>query len=74
MLLAGLDGVERDLDPGEPSDFDLYEDSHGEIPQVPGAVMPFVPTGSDGSGPVWALRTGRRCVGIELDFAPEDED
>jgi glutamine synthetase len=26
MLMAGLDGIERGLDPGEPSDFDLFED------------------------------------------------
>jgi glutamine synthetase len=38
MLLAGLDGVERGLDPGEPSDYDLYEESHGDIPQVPGSL------------------------------------
>ena len=38
MLLAGLDGVERSLDPGEPSDFDLYEESDGHIPQVPGSL------------------------------------
>jgi hypothetical protein len=44
------------------------------VPRFPGVVMPFVPTGSDGSGPVWALVSGGRCVGIELDFAPEDGD
>jgi glutamine synthetase len=38
MLLAGLDGVERALDPGEPADFDLYEEEHGHIPQVPGSL------------------------------------
>jgi glutamine synthetase len=38
MLLAGLDGVERGLDPGEPSDFDLYEETNGRIPQVPGSL------------------------------------
>ena len=29
MLMAGLDGIERGLDPGEPADFDLFEDDHG---------------------------------------------
>jgi glutamine synthetase len=38
MLLAGLDGVERGLDPGEPSDYDLYEESNGTVPQVPGSL------------------------------------
>jgi glutamine synthetase len=34
MLMAGLDGVERGLDPGEPAEFDLFEEDHS-IPQVP---------------------------------------
>jgi glutamine synthetase len=38
MLLAGLDGVERGLDPGEPADFDLYEERNGHIPQVPASL------------------------------------
>jgi glutamine synthetase len=37
MLMAGLDGIERGLDPGAPADFDLFEESHGEIAQVPGS-------------------------------------
>jgi glutamine synthetase len=37
MLLAGLDGIQRDLDPGEPCDFDLFEDDHG-VAQVPGSL------------------------------------
>ena len=38
MLMAGLDGVERGLDPGEPGDYDLYEESHLDVPQVPGSL------------------------------------
>jgi glutamine synthetase len=38
MLMAGLDGIERGLDPGKPADFDLFEESHGEIAQVPGSL------------------------------------
>ena len=38
MLMAGLDGIENGLDPGAPSDFDLFEESHGDIPQVPGSL------------------------------------
>ncbi|MBA3313530.1 MAG: hypothetical protein M3552_07080 [Planctomycetota bacterium] len=41
--------------------------------QFPGAIMPFVPTGSDGGGPVFALMSGRKRVGIELPFMEEDE-
>jgi glutamine synthetase len=37
MMMAGLDGIERGLDPGEPSDFDLFEDDHG-VAQVPGSL------------------------------------
>jgi hypothetical protein len=43
------------------------------LKRFPGAVMPFVPTGSDGSGPVLALMSGRKRVGIELSFTGEDE-
>ncbi len=45
-----------------------------KLSQFPGAVMPFVPTGSDGSGPVKALMSADRCIGIELSFEGEDED
>jgi glutamine synthetase len=38
MLMAGLDGIERGLDPGAPADFDLFEEERGEIPQVPGSL------------------------------------
>jgi glutamine synthetase len=38
MLMAGLDGIERGLDPGAPSDFDLFEESRGDIAQVPGSL------------------------------------
>jgi glutamine synthetase len=38
MLLAGLDGIRRGLDPGAPADFDLFEESLDAIPQVPGSL------------------------------------
>ena len=38
MLMAGLDGIERGLDPGAPSDYDLFEDADGDVPQVPGSL------------------------------------
>ena len=38
MLMAGIDGVQKGLDPGEPADFDLFEDRHGDIAQVPGSL------------------------------------
>jgi glutamine synthetase len=37
MLMAGLDGIERGLDPGEPADFDLFEEDRG-VAQVPGSL------------------------------------
>jgi len=37
MLMAGLDGIERGLDPGDPADFDLFEDDHG-VAKVPGSL------------------------------------
>jgi glutamine synthetase len=38
MLMAGLDGIERELDPGAPADYDLFEESRGEVAQVPGSL------------------------------------
>jgi hypothetical protein len=38
MLMAGLDGIERDLDPGAPADFDLFEHAGADVPQVPGSL------------------------------------
>ncbi len=38
MLMAGIDGVENDLDPGSPADYDLFEDPSGRIAQVPGSL------------------------------------
>lgn len=37
MLMAGLDGIERGLDPGDPAEFDLFEEDHS-IAQVPGSL------------------------------------
>jgi len=37
MLMAGLDGIERGLDPGEPADFDLFEGEH-DLETVPGSL------------------------------------
>jgi hypothetical protein len=42
--------------------------------KFPGVVMPFVPTGSDGIGPVIALMSGGKRVGIELPFLDEEEE
>jgi glutamine synthetase len=38
MLLAGLDGIERGLDPGAPADYDLFEEAGHDVPQVPGSL------------------------------------
>jgi len=38
MLMAGIDGIERGLDPGGPADYDLFEHANGDIPQVPGSL------------------------------------
>jgi glutamine synthetase len=38
MLMAGIDGIERRLDPGAPADYDLFEESRGEVAQVPGSL------------------------------------
>src|SRR4051812_18035366 len=38
MLMAGLDGIERGLDPGAPADYDLFEEARDDVPQVPGSL------------------------------------
>jgi glutamine synthetase len=38
MLMAGIDGIQKGLDPGEPADYDLFEENHGPIAQVPGSL------------------------------------
>src|ERR671939_372523 len=42
MLMAGLDGIQRRLDPGQPLDVDLFELSEGEL-----AAIPHVPASLD---------------------------
>ncbi|HYY64364.1 MAG TPA: type I glutamate--ammonia ligase [Gaiellaceae bacterium] len=37
MLMAGLDGIEKGLDAGEPADWDLFEEDRG-VAQVPGSL------------------------------------
>ena len=42
MLMAGLDGIQNKIDPGEPADYDLFEhhgsNGHGPVKQVPGSL------------------------------------
>ncbi|MBF8282771.1 MAG: GlnA [Anaerolineales bacterium] len=40
MVLAGIDGIQNKIDPGEPADYDLFEshNGHGAPKQVPGSL------------------------------------
>jgi glutamine synthetase len=38
MLLAGLDGIQNEIDPGQPADYDIFEHKNGHIKQVPGSL------------------------------------
>jgi glutamine synthetase len=38
MLMAGIDGIQRGLEPGEPADYDLFEEERGPVAQVPGSL------------------------------------
>src|SRR5215210_6318621 len=38
MLMAGIDGIKRGLDPGAPADYDLFEEADAAVPQVPGSL------------------------------------
>src|SRR5262249_59328711 len=37
MLMAGIDGIQKGLDAGEPADWDLFEEDRGVV-QVPGSL------------------------------------
>jgi glutamine synthetase len=38
MTMAGLDGIERALDPGAPADYDLFDEVEAAVPQVPSSL------------------------------------
>ncbi|MHB8625934.1 MAG: type I glutamate--ammonia ligase [Aggregatilineales bacterium] len=38
IMMAGLDGVERKLDPGKPADYDLFEEKRRKTAVVPGSL------------------------------------
>ncbi len=38
MLLAGLDGIQNKIDPGDPADYDIFEHKDNKIKQVPGSL------------------------------------
>jgi glutamine synthetase len=38
MLMAGIDGIQKGLEPGKPADYDLFEENRGRIAQVPGSL------------------------------------
>ncbi len=38
MLLAGLDGIQNQIDPGQPADYDIFEHKDNQIKQVPGSL------------------------------------
>ncbi len=59
---GGADAVQRGID-AQTGGFGLIT-----VPKFPELILPFVPTGSDGTGPVYALLSGKECVGIELVF------
>jgi len=41
MLMAGLDGIKNEIDPGEPNEVDLFEGEH-DTPYVPGSLLEAV--------------------------------
>jgi hypothetical protein len=65
---GGADKVQEAIDSLEDESFGILK-----VPEFPDANMPFVPTGSDGNGPVYALMSGGKCVGIELPFIEEED-
>ena len=65
LLLAGLDGIQSRIDPGDPLDKNLYElppEEMAKVPQVPGslseAIVHLEQGGDYGRGPARAVRVG----------------
>ena len=65
---AGPDRVQAALDSQTGEGFGILK-----VPGFPEAIMPFIPTGSDGNGPVLALMSAGKLVGIELPFMDEED-
>lgn len=65
---GGADSVQEAIDSLDGECFGILK-----VPAYPDAIMPFVPIGSDGGGPVLALMSGGQCVGVELPFMDEDD-
>jgi hypothetical protein len=65
---GGADSVQEAIDALDGECFGILK-----VPEYPDAIMPFVPIGSDGGGPVYALMSGGRCVGVEIPFMDEED-
>lgn len=65
---GGADRVQEAMDELGDADYGVLQ-----VPEFPGTFMPFLPTGSDGGGPVMALMSGGKCVGFEVKFMDEDD-
>lgn len=65
---GGADSVQKAIDSPNEESFGVLK-----VPEFPDCVMPYVPTGSDGNGPVIAVLSGGKCVGIELPFMDEGD-
>jgi len=65
---GGADHVQEAIDSLMGGDVGILK-----VPNFPDAIMPYVPTGSDGGGPVFAVMSNGKRVGIELPFMDEDD-
>lgn len=65
---GGADRVQAAIDSLGAEDFGVLR-----VPEFPDAIMPFVPTGSDGNGLILAVMSEGKRVGIELPFMDLDD-
>ena len=65
---GGADKVQAAIDALEGEAFGILQ-----VPEFPNTRMPFIPMGSDGNGPVLAVMSDGKRVGIELPFMDLDD-
>ena len=68
VRLAGEDSFQEALDTQIENGLGVVK-----VKRQPGAVMPCVPTGGDGSGPVFVLLSAGKRAGIQLTFREDDD-
>ena len=75
MLMAGLDGIENKIDPGEPLDKDIYDLSPEEmkVPSMPGSLDEALDAWSGSRVPAEGRCVHRRAAETFIDYKRKKE-